>query len=87
MKGSGCFEGIEYLAVCGAASLKVCGRAEGLILSLTHSGTTTALNNSCTDTPLSLASSDITWNASSRMDSMNLAMANAPVLCARPLGI
>ncbi len=79
MKGSGRFEGIEYLAVCGAATLKGRVKVDGPILSLTHSGKTTALNNSCTDTPLSLASPDITWNASSRMDSMNLAMANAPV--------
>jgi len=79
MKGSGCFEDIEYLAVCGAASLKGCCKVDGPMLSFTHSGKTTALSNSCTDTPLSLASSDITWNASSRIDSMNLAMANAPV--------
>jgi len=79
MKGSGCLEGIEYRAICGAASLKGGCKVDGPILSLTHSGRTTALNNSCTDTPLPLASADITWNASSRMDSINLAMANNPL--------
>jgi hypothetical protein len=72
----GCFEVVEYLAICGRASLKGSCMVDGPMLSLTHSGKTTALNNCCTDTPLSLASADITWNASSRMDSMNLAMAN-----------
>jgi len=87
MKGSGCFEVIEYLAICGAASLKGCCKADGPMLPLTHSGKTTALNNSCTDTPLPLASADITWNASSRIDSINLAMANAPVSMLASLGI
>src|SRR2546428_4022304 len=76
MKGSGCLEGIEYRAICGAASLKGCCKVEGPMLSLTHSGKTTALNNSCTDTPLSLASADIIWYDSSLMDNMNLAMAD-----------
>ena|SRR2546430_2598948 len=76
MKGSGCLEGIEYLAICCAASLKGCCKVDGPILYLTHSGKITALNNSCTDTPLSLASADIIWYDSSRMDNMNLAMAD-----------
>jgi hypothetical protein len=83
----GCFEVVEYLAICGAVSLKGCDEVDGPMLSLTHSGKTTALNNSCTDTPLPLASADITWYASSRIDSINLAMANAPVSMLASLGI
>ncbi len=50
------------------------------IFSLTQSGTTTALNSSCTDMPLSLASADIVLNGSSRIDSMNFAIADKPRL-------
>jgi hypothetical protein len=76
MKGVGCFDDVEYLVSCGATSLKGWVKVGGLMFSLTHSGTITALNNSCTDTPLSLASPDIIWNDSSRMESINLAMAD-----------
>jgi len=69
-------ESVEWLLLRGATSLKGCCRADGTIFSLTHSGKITALNNSCTDTPLSLASADIIRYDSSRMDNMNLAMAD-----------
>src|SRR6266702_8634616 len=75
-KGSRWAESVEWLLLRGATSLKGCCRADGTIFSLTHSGKITALNNSCTDTPLSLASADIIWYDSSRMDNMNLAMAD-----------
>ncbi len=67
-------ESDEWSPICGATSLKGCCSVDRAILSLTHSGKTTALNNSCTDTPLSLASADIIWYDSSLMDNMNLAM-------------
>ena len=69
-------ESDEWSPICGATSLKGCCSVDRAILSLTHSGKTTALNNSCTDTPLSLASADIIRYDSSRMDNMNLAMAD-----------
>src|SRR3989442_1161924 len=69
-------ESVEWLLLRGATSLTGCCRADGTIFSLTHSGKITALNNSCTDTPLSLASADIIRYDSSRMDNMNLAMAD-----------
>jgi len=75
-KGSGWAESVEWLLIRGATSLKGVCRVDGTILSLTHSGKITALNNSCTDTPLSLASVEIVWYDSSRMDNMNLAMAD-----------
>jgi len=75
-KGSRWAESVEWLLLRGATSLKGCCRADGTIFSLTHSGKITALNNSCTDTPLSLASADIIRYDSSRMDNMNLAMAD-----------
>jgi len=75
-KGSGWAVSVEWLVIRGATSLKGCCRVDGSILSLTHSGKITALNNSCTDTPLSLASADIIWYDSSRRDNMNLAMAD-----------
>src|SRR2546428_9042985 len=65
----------RVVAYSSATSLKGCCSVDCPILSLTHSATITALNNSCTDTPLSLASADIVWYGSSRMDNMNLAMA------------
>jgi len=77
MKGSCWAENVEWLLIRGATSLKgCCCRVDGAILSLTHSGKITALNNSCTDTPLSLASADIVWYDSSRIDNMNFAMAD-----------
>jgi hypothetical protein len=75
-KGSCWAESVEWVLIRGATCLKGCCKVDGAILSLTHSGKITALNNSCTDTPLSLASADILWYDSSRMDNMNLAMAN-----------
>ncbi len=61
MKGSRWDESVERLLSGGATSLNGCDKADGSILPLTHSGKITALNNSCTDTPLSLASVDIIW--------------------------
>src|SRR6266487_2143109 len=75
-KGSRWADSVEWLLLRGATSLKDCCRVDGAISSLTHSGKITALNNSCTDTPLSLASADTIWYDSSRMDNMNLAMAD-----------
>src|SRR6266566_1562935 len=66
------------LAKRGVASLPSWGTVDRLIFSLTHSGTITALNNSCTDTPLCSASDKITRNDSSRSANMNLAMADEP---------
>src|SRR5438309_11459626 len=66
------------LAKRGVASLPSWGTVDRLIFSLTHSGTITALNNSCTDTPLCSASDKITRNDSSRSANMNLAMADDP---------
>jgi hypothetical protein len=77
-KGSRWAENVERLLIRGATSLKGCCTVDGAILSLTHSGKITALNNSCTDTHLSLASADIIWYDSSRMDNMNFAIADKP---------
>jgi hypothetical protein len=50
---------------------------EGRRFSLAHSGTITALKSSWTVTPLFFASEDITANAFSLMQSMNLGMVKA----------
>ena len=54
------------------------------ILSLNQSGKITARSTSCTDTPLSLASSDNVRNDSSRRDSMNFTIAdNSGFFCSK----
>src|SRR5206468_4630071 len=77
-KGSLWAEDLERLFNRAATSLKDRGWADGSIFCLTQSGTTTALNNSCTDMPLSLASAAIVLNDSSRTESMNFAIADKP---------
>jgi len=77
-------EGISLGRGFGTALQPCCNFPKGRgwpdrsIFSLTQSGTTTALNSSCTDMPLSLASADIVLNGSSRIDSMNFAIADKP---------
>src|SRR5437867_10967397 len=77
-KGSLSGEDLGRLFNRAATSLKDRRWADGSILSLTQSGTTTALNNSCTDMPLSLASAAIVLNDSSCTDSMNFAITDNP---------
>src|SRR5439155_15103909 len=79
-------EDLERLFNRAATSLKDRRWADGSILSLTQSGTTTAPNNSCTDMPLSLASAAIVLNDSSCTDSMNFAITNNPRPYSSPVG-
>src|SRR5437667_9204814 len=77
-KGSLSGEDLERLFNRAATSLKDRRWADGSIFCLTQSGTTTALNNSCTDMPLSFASAAIVLNDSSCTDSMNFAITDNP---------
>src|SRR5205807_6965203 len=93
MKGSCWAENVEWLLIRGATSLKgCCCRVDGAILSLTHSGKITALNNSCTDTPLSLSCRYITIYTPShgqgrdpRFDRLWTFQRSAPSICSEGL--